>query len=118
MSNLQKLKIQQRTLRRGRVRSRVSGTADRPRLAVFRSNSHMYAQLIDDTVGKTLAHVSSQGLKATGTKTDIALELGKSIAAKALAAKIEAVVFDRGGFRYHGRVKAVAEGARAGGLTF
>ena len=100
------------------MRSVVSGTAERPRLSVFRANKHIYAQLIDDASGKTLFSASSQEVKAKDKKTNIATEVGKSIAAKAVAQKIEAVVFDRGGFAYHGRVKALAEGARAGGLKF
>jgi large subunit ribosomal protein L18 len=107
-----------RIIRHSRVRSVVTGTAARPRLAVFRANQHIYAQLIDDVTGKTLAAASSIELKRTGKKSESATEVGKKIAEKALAKDITAVVFDRGGFAYHGRVKALAEGAREGGLKF
>ena len=110
---------QLRTRRQRRIRGKIAGTADRPRLAVFRSNLGISAQLIDDQAGKTVAAASWQGLtKFKGSKTDQATEVGKLIAAKAKAAGIEACVFDRGGYLYHGRVKALAEGAREGGLTF
>ncbi len=109
-----------RARRRRRVRGKVSGTAERPRLAVFRSNVGIYAQLIDDLDGKTLASASSKGLPKSfkGTKTAQANEVGKRLAAAAKQAGIEAVVFDRAGYLYHGRVKALAEGAREGGLEF
>jgi large subunit ribosomal protein L18 len=102
------------------VRGKVSGTAERPRLAVFRSNVGIYAQLIDDLDGKTLASASSKGLPKSfkGTKTAQANEVGKQLAAATKQAGIEACVFDRAGYLYHGRVKALAEGAREGGLTF
>ena len=100
------------------MRSRVSGVGQMPRLAVFKANRHIYAQLIDDTVGKTLAAASSLKVKAKGKKSDLAKEVGKAIAAQGLAKNIKAVKFDRGGFAYHGRVKALAEGAREGGLEF
>ena len=110
---------QLRTRRQRRIRGKIAGTADRPRLAVFRSNLGISAQLIDDQAGKTVAAASWQGLtKFKGSKTDQAKEVGKLIAAKAKAAGIEACVFDRGGYLYHGRVKALAEGAREGGLRF
>jgi large subunit ribosomal protein L18 len=110
---------QLRTRRQRRIRGKIAGTADRPRLAVFRSNLGISAQLIDDQAGKTVAAASWQGLtKFKGSKADQAKEVGKLIAAKAKAAGIEACVFDRGGYLYHGRVKALAEGAREGGLTF
>ena len=110
---------QLRERRHRRIRGKIAGTADRPRLAVFRSNLGISAQLIDDQAGKTVAAASWQGLtKFKGSKTDQAKEVGKLIAAKAKAAGIEACVFDRGGYLYHGRVKALAEGAREGGLTF
>lgn len=99
-----------------RVRKKVNGTAERPRLNVFRSNKAIYCQIVDDTKGHTLAAAGSYGL--TGTKTEQAIEVGKLIAEKAKAAGIEAVVFDRGGYLYHGRVKALADGAREGGLKF
>jgi large subunit ribosomal protein L18 len=108
-----------RERRRRRIRGKIAGTADRPRLAVFRSNTGISAQLIDDQAGKTLAASSWHGVKSfTGSKTDHAKEVGKLLATNAKAAGIETCVFDRGGYLYHGRVKALAEGAREGGLTF
>ena len=96
----------------------MSGTSARPRLVVFRSLAHIEAQLIDDTVGKTLAAVSDRTLKAKGTKTEHATAVGAAIAAQAKTKNITVVVFDRGGYQYHGRIKALADAARAGGLTF
>ncbi len=112
-----------KTLRRIRIsrgiRKKISGTVTKPRLSVFRSNTGIYVQLIDDLTGKTLASASTQELKSEkGTKTDISKKVGVAIAQKAKAAGIEDVVFDRGGYLYHGRVKALAEGAREGGLKF
>ncbi|MGH7562288.1 MAG: 50S ribosomal protein L18 [Gemmatimonadales bacterium] len=104
-----------------RVRKKVTGTAERPRLVVFRSIKHIYAQLVDDDRGVTLLGVSdgSEGLEAEGTgKVARAKAAGKLLAGRAKAAGIGKVVFDRGGYRYHGRVRAVADGARAGGLEF
>ena len=110
---------QLRERRHRRIRGKIAGTADRPRLAVFRSNLGISAQLIDDQAGKTLAAASWQGLsKFKGSKTDQAKEVGKLLAAGAKKAGVETCVFDRGGHLYHGRVKALAEGAREGGLTF
>ena len=103
------------------IRKKISGTSDRPRLTVFRSNKAIYAQLIDDTKGVTLAGSSSAAgdLKgASGTKSEISKQVGSDIAAKAKEIGIEKVIFDRNGFKYHGRVKALAEGAREGGLIF
>lgn len=102
-----------------RVRKRVNGTAERPRLVVTRSNRHMVAQVVNDQIGHTLVSASTLEAAVRGakeTKTDAARAVGERIAERALAAGIEAVVFDRGGNKYHGRVAAVAEGARAGGL--
>jgi large subunit ribosomal protein L18 len=108
-----------RTRRHRRVRGKIEGTAERPRLAVFRSNTGISAQLIDDQTGRTLAAASWQGMKSVkGSKTDQAKEVGKLLATNAKAAGIETCVFDRGGYLYHGRVKALAEGAREGGLAF
>lgn len=105
--------------RQKRVRAKISGTSKKPRLCVFRSNKHIYAQLIDDEKGKTLLSVNDQKAKKTKkTKTDAAREIGKEIAKKAIEKKIEKVIFDRGPYQYHGRIKAVAEGAREGGLKF
>jgi large subunit ribosomal protein L18 len=111
---------QARLRRHRRVRAKVSGTAERPRLVVSRSNKGISAQLVDDLAGRTLAAASWIGLKKSfkGTKTEQAAEVGKLLAANAKKAGIETVVFDRGGYLYHGRVKALAEGAREGGLNF
>ncbi len=98
------------------VRKHLKGTTERPRLAVFRSSAHIYAQVIDDSVGKTL--VSESDLKMKGTKTEKAMEVGRKIAEKATKKGVTAVVFDRGGFLYHGRVAALAKAAREGGLKF
>jgi len=108
-----------RLRRHRRVRGKVSGTAERPRLAVFRSNRGVFAQLIDDEGGRTLASASWLDHRSfTGTKTEQAAEVGKSLAANAKKAGITTCVFDRGGYLYHGRVKALADGAREGGLEF
>jgi large subunit ribosomal protein L18 len=117
MSNTN-VKKEKRQRRHARVRSIVSGTAARPRLSVFRANRHIYAQLIDDSTGRTLASASSMEIQKRDKKTDVAAEVGKLIAGKAAGLKIGTVAFDRGGFSYHGRVKALADGARDGGLKF
>lgn len=103
-----------------RIRKIVSGTAAKPRLSVFRSNKEIYAQLIDDVNGVTLATASSRekAVDAKGTKIEVAVAVGKLMGEKALKAGIENVTFDRGGYLYHGRVKSLAEGARAAGLKF
>ena len=113
-------KIERRQRIKFRIKKIVSGTAQKPRLVVFRSNSEIYAQVIDDTKGVTLVAASSRDkdLKATGTKTEKAKQVVQAIAKKALAAGIESISFDRGGYLYHGRVKSLAEGAREGGLKF
>jgi large subunit ribosomal protein L18 len=111
-------KILRREIRRRRVRSVVSGTSQRPRLSVFRSLSQIYAQLIDDVSGKTLASANSLEVKGKGTKSELATKVGELIAKKALDIKVSSVVFDRGGYQYHGRVKALAEAARNSGLEF
>lgn len=117
-------KPQRRARRHARIRSRVQGTPERPRMCVFRSAMRMYVQIIDDEAGKTLVSGSTAMGKATGDvgsrvgKVAKAYLLGKTVAEKAKAAKITTVVFDRGGYAYHGRVQAVAEGARDGGLVF
>lgn len=101
------------------IRKKISGTAAKPRLSVFRSNSHIYAQLIDDLSGRTLASASSAELsEIKAPKVEVSKSVGQKIAAKAIAAGISSVVFDRNGYLYHGRVKALAEGAREGGLNF
>lgn len=113
-------KLKRRTRIRTKIRGKVKGTADRPRLSVFRSNMHVFAQLIDDTAGKTLSAASSKekAFVATGNKVDQAKAVGQTLATKAIAAGISAVVFDRSGYLYHGRIKALADGAREGGLKF
>ncbi len=112
-------KNEARLRRHRRVRGKISGSAERPRLAVFRSAKHIYAQIIDDVAGVTLAAASSKdkGFSANGGNIAGAAEVGKAIAKKALDKGISTVTYDRGGFVYHGRVKALAEGAREGGLT-
>lgn len=117
--NIQKAKQLLHARRARRVRVKISGTADCPRLSVFRSNTGLYLQLINDATGITLVSAHTRDLKAKKIKkAEAALELGKLLAEKAIAKKIKKVVFDRGGNLYTGRVKAVAEGARAGGLEF
>lgn len=108
----------QRQKRHKRVRSKISGTPERPRLDVFRSEANIYAQVIDDVNGVTLVSASTleKGFTCEGTKTDAARQVGKTVAERALAKGIDTVVFDRGGYVYHGRVQALAEGAREGGL--
>jgi large subunit ribosomal protein L18 len=118
MSRLTTREARQR--RHRRIRGKVAGTAERPRLVVSRSNKGIAAQLVDDASGRTLAAGSWLGLPKSfkGNKTEQAAEVGKLVAGKAKAAGIETVVFDRGGYLYHGRVKALADGAREGGLSF
>lgn len=110
-------KTLKRLSRKNRVRAKISGTAARPRLSVFRSNTHISVQLIDDTAWKTLASASDLKLEG-GTKTEMAKKVWLEMAKKVLDLKIEDVVFDRGWFAYHGRVKALAEALREGGLKF
>ena len=107
-----------RQLRHHRVRARVIGAAAKPRMNVFRSLTNIYVQFIDDESGKTLAAASSKELKAKGKKSEMAAAVGKLAAEKALKAGIKKVVFDRGGYQYHGRVKQLADAARAAGLEF
>ena len=107
-----------RLKRHRRVRVNVAGTAERPRLAVFRSLNHLYAQVIDDAGGRTLVSASTVALKANGNGMTEAASVGKAIADKAKAAGVKQVVFDRGGFLYHGRIKALADAAREAGLEF
>mgnify|MGYP000135229503 FL=1 len=113
-------KLQRRVRIKHRIRKVVFGTAARPRLSVFRSNKEIYAQLVDDNTGTTLVSVSSRDkeIDATGSKLEIAKVVGKSIAEKANKAGVEVVSFDRNGFLYHGRVKALADAAREAGLKF
>jgi large subunit ribosomal protein L18 len=105
---------------RWRIRTKINGTAQKPRLSVFRSNKDIYAQLIDDLTGTTLASVTSRSKDGSksGNKTEQAMEAGKALAEAAKAVGVETCVFDRGGYLYHGRVKALADGAREGGLKF
>lgn len=110
-------KVVNRLQRKQRVRVKISGNESRPRLNVFRSSSHIYAQLIDDVAGKTLCEASDLKIM-TWTKTQRAQKVGEDLAKKAKALNINEIVFDRGGFAYHGRVKALAEGARSTGLQF
>ena len=106
-----------RVKRHTRLRLRLSGTEARPRLAVFRSLNHIYAQVIDDTTGRTLASASSREGDLSGeTKVDVARSVGRALAERAKAAGVSSVVLDRGGYQYHGRVRSLAEGAREGGL--
>ena len=116
-------KSEQRTRRHNRIRAKVSGTSERPRLAIFKSNSYIYAQIIDDTKGVTLSSVSDMGMGLKGdkknmTKTERAKLAGAALAKIAKEKGLESAVFDRGGFIYTGRVRAFAEGAREGGLVF
>lgn len=112
-------KERQKIKRHKRVRAKIAGTASRPRLCVFRSNRHIVAQLIDDAKGETLMMASDLNLKTKGkTKVEAAHLVGELISKQAKEKNIAEVVFDRGGYKYHGRVKALAEGARAGGLKF
>ncbi len=110
----------QRVKRHSRVRSKISGTAERPRLSVFRSENHIYAQIIDDVAGNTLVSASTveKSFEGSGSNCEAAKKIGETIAERALKKGIEEVVFDRGGYIYHGRVQALAEGAREGGLKF
>ncbi len=110
----------ERTRRHIRVRRKISGTAERPRLCVYRSNSHIYAQIIDDVAGNTLVQASTldKEIKTKHSNKEAAKEVGALIAKRALDKKIETVVFDRGGYIYHGVVKELAEAAREGGLKF
>ena len=119
----QKVKRRRQLRRRRHVRKRIVGTAERPRLTVFRSNKHIYAQLIDDLAGKTLAAAATHGGELTeaapsGGNVKAAVEVGKKLAEEAKSKGISKAAFDRGHYRYHGRVKALADAARAGGLQF
>ncbi|NCN07153.1 50S ribosomal protein L18 [Candidatus Falkowbacteria bacterium] len=117
MKKSQKIKNEARARRQRRVRAKVSGTATCPRLSIYRSLNHVYAQLIDDQNGKTIVSARDSEVKDVKTKMEKATAVGKLIAEKAATKKIEKAVFDRGMFKYHGRVKAVADGAREAGLT-
>jgi len=114
-------KRKNRIKRHKRIRAKIKGTSDIPRLSIFRSNRHLFAQIIDDSTGKTLV---SSAIKSKvksvlkGTKTELAGKIGETLAEKAIAAGISKIVFDRGGYKYHGRIKSLAEGLRKGGLKF
>ncbi len=110
-------KIARRNKIKTRIRGKISGTAERPRMSVFRSNKAIYVQVIDDLSGTTLAAASSRGI-SEGTKVEIAAKVGEEIAKKAVEKGIAEVVFDRNGYLYHGRVKSLADAARKGGLKF
>jgi large subunit ribosomal protein L18 len=116
MAKIPKTRPEKRARRHMRVRRKVAGTTERPRLVVYRSLKHIYAQLVDDVLQRTLMTATDSGL--TGKKSEKAVGVGKRIAQKAKDAGVTKVVFDRGGYLYHGRVKAVADGAREGGLEF
>jgi large subunit ribosomal protein L18 len=125
MSSGQHNKYERRQIRRYRIRNRVVGVAGRPRLSVFRSSAHIYAQIVDDANGVTLAQASSrddvkamQSAEAGKGKVGLSHAVGKLLAQRAKEKGVTAVAFDRGGYLYHGRVKALADGARAGGLNF
>ena len=113
-----KEKLEKRLRRKKRVRSKVKGTGVRPRVSVFRSNRHMFVQIIDDIKGNTLVSAGDLELKDKDTKTNISFKVGELLAKKSVAKKIKRVVFDKGGYRYQGRVKSLAEGLRKGGLEF
>ena len=122
MNRMEK-KLMQRRRRRRRVRKKVTGTSERPRLSVFRSHKHIYAQLIDDTAGRTIVTASSQEAPlrkrlSHGGNRDAATAVGEAVASKAVEAGVKKVVFDRNGYPYHGRVRDLAEAARKGGLEF
>lgn len=118
MLRSQKIKQERKFRRKNRVRAKISGTAQKPRLSVFRSLKHFYLQLIDDQKGVTLASAHDSEIKGKEKKLDVASQIGELIAAKAAKIGIKEVVFDKSSFRYHGRVKAAADGARKGGLKF
>jgi large subunit ribosomal protein L18 len=113
-------KYERRTRIKASIRKKVEGTSKRPRMSVFRSNKEIYVQFIDDETGKTLVSASSddKGVSTDGSKVDLAASVGKRAAELAIAAGVNQVVFDRNGYLYHGRVKALAQGAREGGLKF
>ena len=115
--NKEKAKILKKLRRKAKIRTQISGTAARPRLNVFKSNVNVFLQLIDDDSGKTIVSVHSKEIKEAKDQ-NVEFETGKLLAKKAIEKKIETVVFDRGGNKYHGRVKSVADGAREGGLKF
>ena len=123
MANVHKRNLSPRERRAERIRKKISGTAERPRLSIYKSNQHIYAQVIDDAQGATLAFASTLSKELKGQleeldKSEASKRVGKLVAEKAMAANVKSVVFDRNGFPYHGRLAAVAEGAREAGLEF
>jgi large subunit ribosomal protein L18 len=114
----QKHKVAQKKRRQNRIRAKIQGTPEKPRFSVYKSNKSMFLQLIDDTRGITLVSVSPKEIKGKGSKTDMGQEMGAKLAEKAKTNNITEVVFDRGGYPFHGRVKAVAEAAKEQGLKF
>jgi len=123
MANVHKRKLSPRERRAERIRKKISGTTERPRLSIYKSNQHIYAQVIDDSNGVTLAFASTLSKELKGglgelDKSEASKRVGKLVAEKAMAANVKTVVFDRNGFPYHGRLAAVAEGARETGLEF
>jgi large subunit ribosomal protein L18 len=117
-TNITKIKRQKRIARHRRIKAKISGSRQTPRLSIFRSNKHIYAQLINDSKGVVLASASDKEIKTKGKKVEAAKLVGELIAKKAKDLKINKAVFDRGGFQYHGRVKNLADGAREAGLKF
>ncbi len=117
-ANKTKLKRIKRLKKKAKIRKKVQGSAERPRMTVFRSARHIYAQLVDDVTGNTLISVSSLTSEAKGKKAEIAKEIGALLGKEALSKNIKNVVFDRAGYLYHGRIKAIADGAREAGLNF
>jgi len=115
---MKRTKKEKRIVRHARIRAKLIGTKEIPRLYVFRSNKHIYAQLIDDIKGKTLASAKDLEIKGKLKKVEMASKVGELIAKKALEQKIEKIIFDRAGHKYHGRIKSLADGARQGGLKF
>lgn len=118
MSKAKSSKLNKRIDRQNRIRNKIKAVSSLPRLCVFKSNKGMYAQVIDDLKSHTVVSAHTKEVKIKGNKSEIALELGKILAKKALDKKIEMVVFDKGGYKYHGRIKAIADGAREVGLKF
>lgn len=118
MKNVTKEKRKKALLRAARVRSRIRGTSERPRLTIKRSAKHIYAQLIDDTIGKTLASASDMKMTAKAKPMEVAALVGKELAEKAIVAKVKFAVVDRGPYRYHGRLKALAEAVQSAGVSF
>ena len=109
-------KIEKRIRRKKRIRSKVNGTQEKPRVSVFRSNKHLFVQLVNDASGKTLASASDSELKGKDKKNEVSFKVGELLAQKALKLKVKKIAFDKGGYKYHGRVQKLADGLRKGGL--